>query len=184
VVHGASGSGVTGTLAVAASQAAAAGMEVHVLDPAGDLGAHDGGRHWSSCTDPADRRQLEVLVECLRAPRVPDTTTVVAIDRWHATSAALDDLDGARLLDQLVRLLAQGPSAGIVGLVGLDRATGLPAPLAPAAAQRIVLRLGDPHDVGLVGVPLPPSARRLLVHAPPGRGIATPAGLEVQVARP
>jgi S-DNA-T family DNA segregation ATPase FtsK/SpoIIIE len=183
VVHGASGSGVTTALVVAAA-AAAEHAQVHVVDPAGALVHHGGAPRWASRTDPADRTAVRRLVEQLEGGHPSAPPAVVAIDRWHATAATLDDLEGARLLDALVRRLARGASGGAVGLLGLDRATGLPAALAPAASQRLVLRLSDPHEVGMVGVPLPAWARTVLVDAAPGRGVATPDGLEVQVAQP
>lgn len=181
VVHGASGSGVTSTLAAAGAAAAARGAEVVVVDPAAGLREDAESAHWAATADPDDRHALGRLVERSEQADRAGRLLVVAVDRWHATAAALDDLEGARLLDRLVRLVARGPAAGVVGLIGLDRATGLPAPLAPAASQRVVLRLSDPHDVGLVGVSLPTWARHRLVDAPPGRGVAAPVGLEVQV---
>lgn len=190
VVHGAAGSGVTTTLATAVHALHHAGWEVHVLDPAGSLLEAVGALPAAVALAPHERDRLARLVQRLDASpaggaaRADDRPPPVAVvvDRWHAVAAALDDLDGMRLLDALVRALAAGPGAGRAAVVGLDRTTGLPAPLAPAAAQRLVLRQNDPHDLGLIGVPLPPHARELLLRCPPGRGVAAPCGLEVQVA--
>jgi hypothetical protein len=89
-----------------------------------------------------------------------------------------------RLVDDLTRHLASGPGVGVVGAIGLDRPTGLPGPLVSTAAQRLFLRTAGIDDAALVTVPTSAARRRMLAQAPPGRGVATPDGLPIQVALP
>jgi S-DNA-T family DNA segregation ATPase FtsK/SpoIIIE len=169
VVHGAPRSGVTTALRRAALGVHALGGETLVA--AADRGAVRALVH-----------RLHAEVETRRAQVAGRALLAVVVDRWPGLAGACTDLDGMRLLDDLVRLLAAGPSLGVVGLIGLDRAMGLPASLAPAATQRLVLRLADRDDALLAPLDLPAVSRRALLRFPPGRGFASPDSLEVQVA--
>lgn len=198
LVLGRTGSGVTTTLL-----AAAAGLvhgrtadDVHLYAIGDDPALQPLLRlpHGGAIVAPADRERLVRLVDRLEAHTSggPDGAdagagagqhlVVLLVDGWGALARALDDLDGMRLLDRLVHVLADGARRGAVAVIGADRA-GPPAPVLGACAARVVLRLGDRHETTLAVPDLPPGAGTLLARAGPGRGIALPDGLEVQVAR-
>jgi S-DNA-T family DNA segregation ATPase FtsK/SpoIIIE len=84
-------------------------------------------------------------------------------------------------LERFDRIVAEGPAAGVVLAVTTEHPAHLPASLVGACDERWVLRLADPADATLVGVPAraaPPAA------APPGRAVVWPALLEAQLAAP
>jgi S-DNA-T family DNA segregation ATPase FtsK/SpoIIIE len=83
------------------------------------------------------------------------------------------------LLDDLDRVLAGGPAAGIVMAVTAERAGAVPAALAAVTSQRWVLQPADPGELGLLGV------RPADVPAwCPGRAHLCEHGLEAQLAWP
>jgi len=90
---------------------------------------------------------------------------VLLLDRFEAFLAAFEDRDGGRLVDELTRLLREGPAVGLRVLITADR-RGLTGRVASAIENRLVLRLADRADyplAGLVGSAVPS-------WLPPGRG--------------
>jgi S-DNA-T family DNA segregation ATPase FtsK/SpoIIIE len=106
-------------------------------------------------------------------------TLLLVIDSWEGLAAATDDRDGSRIVDALLRLAADGPAARLHTVITTDRA-GLVGRLGSAATDKIVLRLADPSDYALIGMPGRDVPRRL----PPGRGIRAADLVLVQVAAP
>src|SRR5690606_9289441 len=74
------------------------------------------------------------------------------------------------------QLAADGRAVGVHFVVTADRPGAIPTSLAATIQQRLVLRLSDPNDYAMAGVP----ADILSADSAPGRGILD--GLEVQVA--
>jgi len=176
VVLGAAGSGRTSalvTIAVAASRAGpvhlyglsrAPGLEVLARLPS--VGA---------VVDLADLDRRERLLAVLR--REPSSHRVLLLVDGFPRPAA-HDLDGLRFVDRLATLVADGAGAGLATAVAADRPGSIPSVVWGTTAERLLLRLADPLDYGVVGL-RPPS------HAdpPPGRGVAGD-GRTVQLCHP
>jgi len=113
-----------------------------------------------------------------RASAVPVPRVVVLLDGYGAASAALERLDGGRLLDRIERLVPEGPSVGVHFLITADRRAAVPSALASVVTTRLVLRLAEREEYALLG--LDSSAVRA-TRLPPGRGFIQ-GSTEVQVA--
>ncbi|MYT73807.1 MULTISPECIES: FtsK/SpoIIIE domain-containing protein [unclassified Streptomyces] len=111
---------------------------------------------------PADRRPAHLLL---------------MIDGWDALSGMLDDYDGGRLHDEVVRLLREGAAAGMHVIATSERLL-LGGRLAAHNDRRLLLRQADPSDYNLAGMP----RNQAPTHVPPGRGWHAPSGVETQVA--
>jgi S-DNA-T family DNA segregation ATPase FtsK/SpoIIIE len=106
---------------------------------------------------------------------------LLLVDGWEGLAAALTELDPATGTDSFLRLLQDGPAAGLHLAIagGRDLLTGRVAAL---VAHRAVLALPDRLDYGLAGIP----PREVPERMPPGRAlIPTAQGvLEAQLAVP
>jgi S-DNA-T family DNA segregation ATPase FtsK/SpoIIIE len=113
------------------------------------------------------------------AANAPTGTVLVLIDGWDVACAALSDVEAAAGTDELINLLRVAPTVGLVIAVSGDR--GLLAPrFANGFAERLLLRLSDRHDAGMLGVrpDAVPGA------PPPGRAVRATDGALVQLALP
>jgi DNA segregation ATPase FtsK/SpoIIIE, S-DNA-T family len=119
------------------------------------------------------------LAEYRQAQHGPDAPPflLVFIDRYDAFVTAIEQIDHGRLVEQLQRLIRDGPSAGLRVVATGDR-TLLTGKLAALAEDRIVLRMADRTDYGLVGL----NTRSVPVIMPSGRGLRLPEGELLQVA--
>jgi S-DNA-T family DNA segregation ATPase FtsK/SpoIIIE len=102
---------------------------------------------------------------------------IVLLDRYEGFLAAFETLDGGRLVDELARLIREGPAVGLRVVLTTDR-RGLIGQVASAIENRLVLRLADRADYPLVGL----SGGAVPDGLPPGRGFrigdaATDSGL-------
>jgi S-DNA-T family DNA segregation ATPase FtsK/SpoIIIE len=86
---------------------------------------------------------------------------------------------GLRLADDLVRVLAEGPAAGIHALATADRPGTLPARVTGRSDQQLATQLSDPYDYVSLGL-----RPRRATGRPPGRGVDGSTGLELQLADP
>jgi S-DNA-T family DNA segregation ATPase FtsK/SpoIIIE len=106
---------------------------------------------------------------------------LLLVDGWEGLTAALAELDPAAGAEPFLRLLQEGPAAGLCVVLagGRDLLTGRVASL---VGHRVVLALPDRLDFGLAGIP----PREVPGHLPPGRALVpTAAGvLEAQLALP
>ena len=102
---------------------------------------------------------------------------VLLVDGWEAMQHTYDEVDHGRPLETFSRLVREGVAAGVRVILTGDRAL-LTSRVTSGFGRRLVLRLGDPGDYGLAGIP----PRLVPRHLPPGRGVLTPEGEEVQVA--
>ncbi|MDP9394941.1 MAG: FtsK/SpoIIIE domain-containing protein, partial [Actinomycetota bacterium] len=91
---------------------------------------------------------------------------VLLLDSWEGFVAAFDAVDHGRPVDDLLRLLREGPSVGLRGVVTGER-SALAGRLASSVGARLLLRMPDPTDYAMAGVPL----RMVPSHLPPGRGL-------------
>ncbi len=105
------------------------------------------------------------------------TTVVLVIDGLEAVLRALDGIETAAEREALVRLLAEGPGAGIVTVFSTHRPAGVPAVVEASVATRLVLNQSDPVGAAVFGV-------RGAVGLPPGRAVQVPSGRRVQLAIP
>jgi len=149
-------------------------LAIWAIDAAGDLADLAGLPHCGGVVPAHDVDRIDRLVGHLteqvarrRRDRGGDRPILLlAIDSWHGLATAADHRDGGRLADALLRLAVDGPAAGLRLLITSDR-SGLAGRLAGAVSDKYVLRLSDPSDFALIGVPLRDLPRDL----PPGRGI-------------
>jgi S-DNA-T family DNA segregation ATPase FtsK/SpoIIIE len=102
---------------------------------------------------------------------------LVLLDRWEGFMSAFEELDGGRLPGEFIRLLREGASAGVKVVLTGDR-SALTGRVASAVEDRIVLRMNDRSDYGLLGL----NQRALPDSIPPGRGFLAESGTEVQFA--
>ena len=101
---------------------------------------------------------------------------VVLVDGWEAFVENFGEVDGGAPVDTMATLLRDGGGVGVHVVASCDRA-GLVGRLASAVDTKLVLRLADRGDFGLVGV----SGRGLPADLPAGRGFRTPELIETQV---
>src|SRR5664280_1243518 len=121
--------------------------------------------------DVAEQRAAVAAV----ADRLP--YLLVFAHQWDALLAAYQDLDGGRVIDAVLRLLADGSAVGLRAVVTGDRATLL-GRLAAVMSDRLLLQLADPADYGVVGLRPAAVPRRL----PHGRGWTLDGLVSTQVA--
>ncbi|MYS87618.1 FtsK/SpoIIIE domain-containing protein [Embleya scabrispora] len=101
---------------------------------------------------------------------------VVLLDGWDALVGLLDDHDGGRLVDDVMRLLREGAAAGIHIVATSERAL-LSGRLAAHNDHKLLLRQSDRTDYQMVGMPL----RKVPAVIPPGRGWHVLSQTESQV---
>ncbi|GII53204.1 cell division protein FtsK [Planotetraspora thailandica] len=92
---------------------------------------------------------------------------VLMVDRWEGYVAAFENYDYGRLVDALLQLLREGPAVGLRAVVTSDR-SGLLGQISTLFEDRLVLRLADPADYGLAGLPVKNLPRSM----PPGRALS------------
>ena len=173
------------TTALAALARSAADAWLYVLDPGRGLertGLPDDPRvrAWAGPDDRAHGlRVLEVLLdlveERLRSSR-PPSPVVVLVDGWDRWVEAYAELEAGRGVDLILRLLREGPAAGVLVAVSGDRAL-LGGKIAPHLPEVWALRLHDLGDLAMTGL----RASQLPTHQPPGRIVRTGDGAVAQV---
>jgi S-DNA-T family DNA segregation ATPase FtsK/SpoIIIE len=107
---------------------------------------------------------------------------LLLVDRWEGLVQAYQDVDMGRRIEELLRLLREGPSVGLRAVVTADR-SGLLGRLPSVIPDKLVLRLADRADYALADIP----AREVPTSPPPGRGLVQGQGdkrslSEVQIA--
>ncbi|MER7073869.1 FtsK/SpoIIIE domain-containing protein [Terrabacter sp. NPDC000476] len=190
-IAGGSRSGRTTALATVAHGLAVAtspgDVHLHVLTgsppPEGLRDALEGLPHVGTVTGPDDlavtRRLLRRLVGMLEAGAPPASHTVVLVDGWEPLEEALATVEHGAPLDDLHRLVRDGPSVGLRFAVTGGRAI-LSGRLPGLLRRRLALHLPDPLDLALAGI----AAEAAGTPRPPGRAIDVGSGLEVQLAVP
>jgi S-DNA-T family DNA segregation ATPase FtsK/SpoIIIE len=124
----------------------------------------------SGFADIDEARRATPLAE--RLPHI-----VVLIDRWEGFTTTLGEVDGGRLLDVVLVLLREGPSAGLHVVITGDRSL-LSGRISATTEDKIAFRLADRGDVTLLGL----NPRSLPDEVAPGRAFRAEVGTELQVA--
>jgi S-DNA-T family DNA segregation ATPase FtsK/SpoIIIE len=175
---------------------------LYVFDGGGGLAAlsalpHCGAVVTSAEPDRADRLLARLTSELSRRTRLlsaggygdlaeyrqaqHDATAppflLIFIDRYDAFVTAVEQIDHGQLIEQLQRLIRDGLGAGIRVVATGDR-TLLTGKLAALAEDKIVLRMADHTDYGLLGL----NTRSVPAVMPSGRGIRLPSAELLQVA--
>ena len=102
---------------------------------------------------------------------------VLMVDGWEGVQAAYDEVDHGRPLDVLQRLIREGGAVGLHVVLTGDRSV-LTSRIGASIGDRLLLRLADPSDYGLAGVP----PRLVPPRMPAGRGLRAEDAVEAQVA--
>ncbi|MDR8408551.1 cell division protein FtsK [Nonomuraea sp. 3-1Str] len=92
---------------------------------------------------------------------------VFMLDRWEGFVAAFESYDYGRLIDAVLQLLREGSAVGLRAVVTGDRSC-LMGQVSTVFDDRLILRLADPADYGLAGLPL----KGLPSSMPPGRTLS------------
>ncbi|WP_165368559.1 FtsK/SpoIIIE domain-containing protein [Serinicoccus sediminis] len=186
-VVGAARSGRSTTLRSVLSRTG--GAWVVVLDlgrslEATELRHHPGLLAWVEPDDLAHGlRVLDRLDELVRSRQAAgggDRTPVVwAVDGWDRLVDLFGGLERGRAEDVALRLLREGPAAGVVGLVTGDRSL-LFGKVASVLPHTWAHRLNDPADLLMTGL----RTHQLPVDHPPGRLVGMRDGVEAHVVLP
>lgn len=189
LVAGSAGAGVTSTLFTLATttlQRERAHVYVYVLDGRGDDVLHSLAGH-PRCGAVVRLHERERMMRLLHqlatrcTTRGEATTQVVLfVDGLDAVRRTLDDLDTAAEFDALETVLADGETAGITVVAGVEQLTAVPAAFLARCPHRWVLHLHEAHDGGLVGLP----AAQVPRPGVPGRLVVAGSGLVAQVVEP
>jgi S-DNA-T family DNA segregation ATPase FtsK/SpoIIIE len=91
---------------------------------------------------------------------------LLLVDGWEGFLATYETVDHGRPVDDLLRLLRDGQAAGLRAIVTGDRSL-LTGRVGSLCSGRLILRLADPADFALAGVP----AREVPRTMPPGRAL-------------
>ncbi|WP_285626455.1 FtsK/SpoIIIE domain-containing protein [Kineosporia sp. NBRC 101677] len=164
---------------VATDQGATA-VHCYALDPAGRLSDLEQMGWAHAVVRPDDHERSSRLLRRLRgelvhrqAERTAAAPIVLLVDGWEAVTSAWSEPGLVDLHDDLVRLLRDGAGSGICLAVagGISLLTGSYSSL---FAHRLVLRLPDPTEAAMLGIPAGPA--RSTGTGPPGRGAWLAAG--------
>jgi len=194
LLFGTVGSGTTtalATLALALAAEPAGRVHVYVMDMGvGDLAPLARLANVGAVVRATERERLRRLIAHLRneverrrddgeRDRQSRPNIVALIDGIGTLRSLFDGPAGFTVLDELDQLVAAGPEVGVTIAASADRVGAVPLSMVSGISQRWVFRLADQHDAALVGVRRPPASG-----APPGRAVAQPSGLTVQLAWP
>ncbi|MEO3862176.1 FtsK/SpoIIIE domain-containing protein [Acrocarpospora sp. B8E8] len=102
-----------------------------------------------------------------RAGGLREPWLTLMLDRWEGYVAAFENYDYGRMIDAMLQLLREGPAVGLRAVVTSDR-SGLLGQISTVFEDRLVLRLADPADYGLAGLP----PKNLPASMPNGRALA------------
>ncbi len=204
-IAGTAGTGRTSAVWTVACLAALSTCPAHlnlcIIDGAGALGQLRALPHTTCYADPLDpaflRRVITALAQRVTTgpnpstgssspyPRGERSRLLVVIDGWEQLQAAIDRPQPGSRWDELISVIRLGGSAGVAVVVTGDRALLLP-PLAPLLGERVALRLADPNDylvAGLPGLPRTAAAGRTGQGTnTPGRGRHLGHAAELQLA--
>ncbi|MCW2599982.1 MAG: cell division protein FtsK [Frankiales bacterium] len=117
------------------------------------------------------------LAEQRAASADPLPYLVLLVDSWEGFTGAFEEVDAGRMTDTFLRLLREGPGAGLRVVVTGDRGVLL-GKVASAVEDVLCLRLADRSDYSLAGL----SPRLLPKEIGNGRGFRGDIGSAVQVA--
>ncbi len=153
--------------------------------------------HVGSIINGSDEERVERLIRWLgeeidrRAERYASAGTIVdyreqanqpeeprivlLIDNFGAFRQTYEVTHLQSVFEMFQRVIGEGRQVGIHVILTADRAAAVPSSVSSSIQQRLVLRLADDADYGLLGV----ATDVLVPSSPPGRGLF--AGYETQV---
>lgn len=103
---------------------------------------------------------------------------LLVLDRWEGFATTFGELDGGRLIDDVMGLLREGASVGLHVLISGDRSLLLGRIGALVEHKLLLLRLPDRNDYALAGI----AVRDVPEQLPPGRGVWADSAVETQIA--
>ena len=197
-VLGLTGSGTTTTVAtlVMGLAAVAATDEVHVYVMDFDAGAtaalaalpHVGAVVGASERERQIRliRHLAAELDLRKAAGSRDERTlstgyariVLAVDNFTGFTAAFDAAMDTWVKDMLYRVIAEGPSVGIISVLTGSRQSAVPLAILGTIPNKLVLRMADPLAAATLGL------RSVPADMPDGRAIHVATKRDVQIALP
>ncbi|MFC7594736.1 FtsK/SpoIIIE domain-containing protein [Terrabacter sp. GCM10028922] len=134
----------------------------------------------TTTTDPTTARRLvSRLLGAVDGSEHRPRHTVVLVDGWETVEERLASVDHGATVDDLHRLLRDGPAAGVQFVISGGRAV-LSGRLPGVLDRRLVLQMPDPLDLTLAGIAPEPAG----VTRPPGRAVDVQTGRQVQLALP
>jgi S-DNA-T family DNA segregation ATPase FtsK/SpoIIIE len=110
-------------------------------------------------------------------PGAAPPVVLLLVDDWDLLVDSADH-QGGQVATRVLGLLREGAGLGVTAALGGDR-TLLVGRAAAVLTHRVLLRMNDPTDLLLAGLP----TRKLPTEQPPGRGLLLD-GTEVQIAVP
>ncbi len=102
---------------------------------------------------------------------------VLLLDGWESLVEALSAVDYGRAVQDLLQMIRDGTAAGLRVVVTGERAI-LAGQLSGLLTTRLVLRVTDPMELALAGIP----ARSVPARQPPGRALHVRDHREIQIA--
>ncbi|UQX89698.1 FtsK/SpoIIIE domain-containing protein [Jatrophihabitans telluris] len=168
-------------------QPSARGAHLYIVDcgQGGLRPLSEHGRCGAYLTD-ADLPEVSLLLDRLaalfrarRASDLPAPPVLVLVDGWEQLATASDEFNAGRTMEQLLSLLRDSRSAGVLMAVSGDR-TLLGLRASAVMTDRLLLRLNDRNDYLMTGL----QARDLPATFPPGRAVLAQCGREVQLVLP
>jgi S-DNA-T family DNA segregation ATPase FtsK/SpoIIIE len=171
----------------AASQLAPERLNLWAIDASAGLAdlarlAHCGAVIPATDLDRTDRLLSHLMQEIGRRRQNPGDdwpALMLIVDSWEGLAAATEDRAAARMVDTLIRLATDGPAAQLHTVITTDRG-GLIGRIGGMASEKIALRLSDPGDYSLIGLPARDAPRQ----PPAGRGVRASDLALLQVALP
>jgi DNA segregation ATPase FtsK/SpoIIIE, S-DNA-T family len=185
---GATGSGVTSTLALLGSVAATdgSGSHLYVIDGRGDhaLAVFEHSPWCGGVVRLHERERLIRLINRLADevgrrvadPASPRFPIVVMVDGLDAVRSSLDDLETLAEFEMLETLVTLGAAHDVVVVCAFDRVASIPSTVLAHCPQRWIFHLTDPLDASGLGI-APADVPGLV----PGRIFVASAGLEAQL---
>lgn len=199
LVYGVSGAGASTALATIAMSLARAlpvdEVHLYVIDFATQvLSPLAGLPHVGAVIGAGERERQERLLRRLhselatRRRRVADGGTdaladlpaiVVLLDNYAGFASAFDDVASYAYLEELHRIIADGPGLGVFTIITADRSGAVPMVVSSLVPEKLVLRLADDGEYAAFGL-----RAAGLVKLSPGGGIDLATGRQVQLALP
>ncbi|MEU8585667.1 FtsK/SpoIIIE domain-containing protein [Streptomyces sp. NPDC048664] len=91
---------------------------------------------------------------------------VLLLDGWESYVQTFEGYDYGKLIEAITRLFREGPAVGLRVVMTTDR-SGMSGSMTSAFGERLILRLTDPNDYGMVGI----NPRAVPKEMPPGRAL-------------
>ncbi|MGW2422243.1 FtsK/SpoIIIE domain-containing protein [Streptomyces sp. NPDC001709] len=91
---------------------------------------------------------------------------VLLLDGWEGYVQTFEGYDYGKLIEAITRLFREGPAVGLRVVMTTDR-SGTTGSVTSSFGERLILRLTDPNDYGMVGI----SPRSVPKDMPPGRAL-------------